>query len=115
MEHQRINDSTQPPFEGVAITVGGRTLVLPPLSFGYMRKNPNKLIGLATAKDVTEIMGDMVEIAHAALRRNYPDMTVDEVDDLLDYNTSKVVFAALKRASGAVPGEAQPGTETVSP
>ncbi len=106
---------SQPPFEGVAITVGGRTLVLPPLSFGYLRRNADKFTGLAGANDASAVMDTMIEMAHAALSRNYPEMTLEEVGELLDSNTSKVIFEALKQVSGFVSGEAPPGAATTNP
>lgn len=109
-----MTESAQPPFEGVAITVGGRTLVLPPLSFGYLRKNADKLVGIRGAASYEETIDTMIEVAHASLARNYPSITIEEVAEMLDRNTSQVVFDAIKRASGFDPGEAQPGTETKS-
>jgi hypothetical protein len=47
------------------------------------------------------------EIISAALGRNYPDMTVEKVLDLIDITNARDVIHAVFTGSGLRPGEAE--------
>lgn len=102
--------STELPYAGAPVRIGGRDFIVPPLSFGYIVKNGAKLRSPDPSATVEEIAQLHIEIAHAALRRNYPDLTIDEVGDMLDPNTSLALFESIKKASGYSSGEANLGT-----
>ena len=71
---------------GVVVAMGGRDWLVPPLTLGELRQLMPKV------RQLTEIgasMGEaqiavLVEIVTAALRRNYPDVTLEQVENLLD-------------------------------
>jgi probable phage associated protein len=42
----------------------------------------------------------VIDCAHAAMKRNYPDMTREEVADLIDIGNMNEVFAAVMDVSG---------------
>ena len=103
---------------GVTVTMGGQDWVVPPLTLGQLRQLMPKV------RELTEIgasMGEaqisvLVDIVTAALQRNYPEMTTDQVENFLDLgNASAVLNAVLTgsglKPSGAAVGEARaPGT-----
>jgi hypothetical protein len=112
---------------GVTVAMGGRDWIVPSLTLGQLRRLMPKV------RQLTEIgasMGEpqisvLVDIVTAALQRNYPEMTTDQVENFLDLgNASAVLNAVLTgsglKPSGAAVGEApapgmNPGAANASP
>jgi hypothetical protein len=103
---------------GMPIAMAGQDWLVPPLTLGQLRRLMPKV------RELTEIgasMGEsqiavLVEIVTAALQRNYPDVTADQVENLLDLGNAGVVLNVVLTGSGLKPrgtpvGEAPaPGT-----
>jgi len=91
--------------EGIKINLGGREFVAPPLPLKVFRLHPdwfetlNDLTGLPTPETV-EIM---TQIILSSLHRNYPDLTAEELEDLLDVNNMPI---AMRAVMGQATGEA---------
>lgn len=92
---------------GKDIELGGETYTVPPLTLGALQRFQSKLSdysGSLSADDVQTV----IDVATAALRRNYPDITSEKVADLIDLGNIQEVFMAVMSVSGLVPqGEAQ--------
>ena len=96
---------------GVAVAMGGQDWMVPPLTLGQLRRLMPKV------QQLTEIgasMGEaqiaiLVDIVTAALQRNYPEMTPDKVEDLLDLSNAGAVLNAVLTGSGLKPGGASAG------
>lgn len=88
--------------EGVRINLGGRDFVAPPLNFKALRQLTPKLAILASMGDVpTNDQTDVVlDVVLAALTRNYPDLTREELEDLLDLANLAKALEAIMGASG---------------
>lgn len=108
---------------GEWITFGAEAYRVPPLSFRGLQDLGERIAGLAAIAGVPT--GDQIaainEIVHAAMERNYPDITVLQVADLVDLeNFSDVLGAVLRisgfkpRAPGDDPGEAVASTGEAS-
>jgi len=98
--------------DGVSISLGGTEYVVPALSFKQLRNLQPKLATLGTVKGIpSEAQLDAVaEVVHAALSRNYPDLTLDQVGDMLDLTNMKHIVPAIMGISGLVSeGEALAG------
>jgi hypothetical protein len=101
---------------GVAVAMGGQDWMVPPLTLGQLRRLMPKV------RQLTEIgasMGDvqigvLVDIVTVALQRNYPDMTPDKVESLLDLGNAGAVLNAVLTGSGLKAGGAAMG-EAVAP
>lgn len=98
---------------GIEIAMGGQEWLVPPLTLGQLRRLMPKVQQLA---EIDASMGEaqvgiLVEIVAAALQRNYPDVTPETVESLLDLGNAGAVLNAvltgsgLKRYGGS-PGEA---------
>jgi len=91
---------------GVAVAMGGQDWMVPPLTLGQLRRLMPKV------RQLTEIgasMGEaqiavLVDIVTAALQRNYPEMTPDKVENLLDLGNASAVLNAVLTGSGLKPG-----------
>lgn len=87
---------------GVIIAMGGRDWLVPPLTLGQLRRLMPKVRQLT---EVGASMGEtqisvLVEIVSAALQRNYPEITTDMVENLLDLGNASAVLNAVLTGSG---------------
>lgn len=81
-----------PRIKGTEFDFGTKKLVIPPLSLGALDRYRE---ALETAPEPNTI----VDVTHAALVRNYPDMTRDEVADLVDLDNMHEVFNIVMNVS----------------
>lgn len=96
---------------GVAVAMGGQDWIVPPLTLGQLRRL------MPQVRQLTEIgasMGEaqiavLVDIVTAALQRNYPDMSPEKVENLLDLGNASAVLNAVLTGSGLRPGGAAMG------
>lgn len=116
-------NATKPPYEGQAITIAGKEWIVPPLNFARLKKLEEdlKLLGdLATVKNMAfptlQVRDAMTRIVHTAMTRNYPDLTTDEVEEMLDFSILmrliEIVFGVSglsKERAGDAPGETRTG------
>jgi hypothetical protein len=99
--------------DGITVKMGGKEWVVPPLTLKQLRKLEPKLAGLNQGMSPTDMKGldDVVEILHAALSRNYPELTSDEVEDLVDMGNFLQAIQAVMGISGLKKsGEAEAGS-----
>lgn len=87
---------------GITVTMGGRDWTVPPLTLGQLRLLMPKVRQLS---EIGAQMGEtqiavLVEIVAAALQRNYPDVTAETVEDLLDLGNAGPVLNAVLTGSG---------------
>lgn len=87
-----------PRFKGTVVP-GFGDWVVPPLNFRSLQELQDRL---ATYRgDVSkESISVVVDAAFHAVRRNYPDVTRDEVLDALDLENMEAVFGAVMDVSG---------------
>jgi hypothetical protein len=105
-------------FDGEKVRLGGREYVLPSLSVKQTRQLWEKIRGLnkgITEDSLPDKQHDAVEVIHAALSRNYPSMTFEEAEDLVDMNNMRRLLLVVSGLSGlTVPGSGPVG-ETAQP
>lgn len=93
--------------EGKIVRMAGADWNVPPLNFKALRRFREEL-GTMTPEALVN-SGKVVELIHAALLRNYPDLTFDALEDMLDMGNVMEVTEAVLAVSGLVakqPGEA---------
>lgn len=86
--------------KGIPMTLGdGTEYTIPPLTLGALEDNQEAIanVGQDLSPATVKVM---IDIAHAALRRNYPDMTREVVRDLIDVENMGDVFLAVMDVSG---------------
>lgn len=80
---------------------GGKIYMLPPLTMGAMERLQKGLADLSSAEALSpESVTTIVDAAHAALRRNYPELSRDDVADLVDVGNMFDVVGAVLDVSG---------------
>jgi hypothetical protein len=88
-------------FDGFKITIGGEEYIIPPLSLGQVRKHENDMKALSSKDtDPNERPQIMLRIIHAAMTRNYPDLTVGQVEDMVDLGNLLPIIEAVMNTSG---------------
>ena len=101
----------QPKYEGVVVKMAGEDYVIPPLSFKQLKmlQDDMKQLNTATAASSSDQQGVVLRIVLAALQRNYPDMTLEKLEDILDLGNIHEITQAiigvnqLKKAMGLPP------------
>jgi len=98
--------------EGVTIRIAGRDWMVPALTFKQLRRLQPQIELLATigAAATPEQIAAVSEIVRAALSRNYPELTTDDVEEMLDLGNAARIIGAILRGSGLNSGEARPGS-----
>jgi hypothetical protein len=86
-------------FKGIKLTLGGKDLVVPPLNFRSLQQLQDRLATFSGGVD-PESINLVVDATHEALKRNYPDMTRDDVIDGLDLENMLGVMEAVMDVSG---------------
>lgn len=88
--------------DGVEIKMGGTAYIVPPLTFKQIRNLESTLASFGNIDDSIsgEQMNQLIKVAHMALSRNYPDLTAEELEDLIDLGNAASIMHAVMGASG---------------
>ena len=97
--------------EGIVIQMGGKEFTVPALSLGQVRRLLPKIEKISTVNGLlnAEQMDCIVDVVHAAVIRNYPALTKEEVEDLIDLGNAAVIIKAVMGQSGLVRKDGAPG------
>jgi len=83
--------------------MGGKEYIVPSLNFRQLRTLGDTIAGFGSLQGGSftgEQMDDVIKVVHSALTRNYPEITVTDVEDMLDLNNATDVIGAILGASG---------------
>src|SRR5215472_14064126 len=93
-----------PKFDGAKITLGGTEYIVPPLTIKQLR---NGALEKIRDSDKALLEGNLfdsfvprVGVIGLAFRRNYPEMTDDMLEDLIDMGNINTVWMAVVGMSG---------------
>ena len=89
-------------FLGVTKNLGGADFVVPPLSLGQLKRLQPLLRSMGEADPEAQI-DLMSQVIFSSLSRNYPAITQDEVDDLIDVGNVADIFAVVVSVSALEP------------
>ena len=90
-------------FEGVKVTLGRQTYVVPALTCRQLKKhraNIAVLPQLLNRDPTDEEVDGLLDVFHAAVSRNYPDVDRDQLEDLVDLNNLPSLIQAVLAQSG---------------
>ena len=94
-------------YDGESIKIGGREFTVPPLNLkGVKKVEPmlKRLVEMSAnvaSTIITPEQSDLMrDIVLVALNRNYPEMTADELDDILDLGNLTNIMEAVTGQSG---------------
>lgn len=85
---------------GIATDLGGTWYVIPPIALGALEQLQDRIAQFNG--DVTDFsqIATVIDAAFAALKRNYPDITREEVANAIDVGNMAEVFEAIMDVSG---------------
>ena len=85
---------------GVELTFEGTAYVVPPLNAAAVKQYREDLASLLSAgsPDIEQVC----KLLHAALLRNYPELTMAQVEQWVDYGNLFEVIDAVMNVSGLV-------------
>lgn len=86
--------------KGIPIQFAGKEYVIPPLSLGALEQLQERIAGFTGDIRSKEQVATVLDAAHAALKRNYPDVTREDVADWIDVANMADVFEAVMDISG---------------
>jgi len=100
-----------PQFEGRVVHFGGKDWIAPALTLGPIKRLTPVLarLTLAGATDPMEQLGDIVQVVHASLVRNYPELTVEQLEEVIEIPALSDVVHAVLEVSGFTVEKADPG------
>lgn len=93
--------------EGTKVMMGGKEWIVPALNFRQVRTLQDKLTAQQTDPNF-DTLALTVEVVQMALSRNYPDVSMDEVEEMVDLRNAPGLFKTVMGQSGMVevaPGE----------
>jgi hypothetical protein len=93
-----------PRFEGEEIQLGGEKYIVPALSLGQVKRLEKELesLFLIEGMPTPEQIDNALTIFLAAINRNYPAMTLEDLLDLVDTGNLISIMKAVMRTSGLV-------------
>lgn len=86
--------------KGIPIPFNGTDYVVPPLSLGALEQLQERIASFTGDIRSKEQVATVLDAAHAALKRNYPEVTRDEVAEWIDVANMAEVFEAVMDISG---------------
>ncbi|WP_374335588.1 hypothetical protein [Leeia sp.] len=85
--------------KGVSLNLNGTTLVVPPLTLGALQQLQDRLAAFTGGLDSASI-ATVIDVALAALRRNYPELNREALADMIDVANMVDVMQAVMDVSG---------------
>lgn len=87
---------------GTVVQVNDQSFIFAPLSLGAIEKLLPALQGFQPSD-----VGTVIDVAHKSLKRNYPEITRDDVADMLYIDQLEEIMAAVMSVSGLKGKESQ--------
>lgn len=96
--------------KGIAFAFNNEdTYVIPPIALGALEQLQQRITEFSGDVMDTKSVATVIDAAHAALKRNYPDLTREAVADLIDVENMADVFACVMDVSGVKRKAAEAG------
>lgn len=89
-----------------------QTLVIPPIALGALEQLQERITAFTGDAMDSKSVATVIDASFAALKRNYPDITREEVADLIDVENMAEVFACVMDVSGLKRKAAEAGEPT---
>jgi len=99
-----------PKFAGETMNLGGTDFVIPPLSLGSLELFQERMASFKGGLDATSIKLT-IDLTHAALQRNYPAITRQEVGDVIDISNVEQVMSCVMKVAGLMSTQGEAGKD----
>ncbi len=89
--------------DGITMKLAGEEFTIPPLTFKQLKAHYPLLEDMNNPETAPiKKMESIVKLTHAALSRNYPALTIERVEELVDMGNLKAVSEAVLGSSGFI-------------
>ena len=97
-----VKPTVQSPIDGEWVEMGGKSYLIPPLNFKGIKAIQDDLSSISKIEGMPtdEQLSAMMNVVHRAAVRNYPGMTLAELEELVDMGNMVPVLNAVTKASG---------------
>jgi hypothetical protein len=85
--------------KGIPLPLGGKIYIVPPLNLGTLERLQERLASFTGGIDQDSV-STVLDAAHSALVRNYPELTRDQVAEVVDVANMAEVMEAVMDVSG---------------
>jgi hypothetical protein len=99
---------------GIKLTLGGKELIVPPLSLGAVEDMQDRLSAYKGVGDKASV-ATAIDALTASLKRNYPETTREEVRELIGLENMQDVMLAVMDVSGLRRQELESGEPAAKP
>jgi len=89
-----------PKYAGITLNLGGTDYILPPISLGALEQLQTRVSEFKGDVNDGKQVSTVIDSALASMQRNYPDITREQVADMIDIGNMADVFAAVMDVSG---------------
>lgn len=86
--------------KGIPVELGGEQFVVPPLSLGALEQLQERIANFRGDIGDKDQVATVIDAAHSALKRNYPELDRQTVADGIDVANMAEVFEAVMDVSG---------------
>ena len=86
--------------KGTQIELGGEQFVMPPLSLLHLEQFQSKFKSFDGVPTNPENISFFIDSVHAAMKRNYPECTREDIGEALGLESMNEVMSALVSVSG---------------
>lgn len=102
--------------EGASVRLGTEDYIVPALSLGQLKRNKENLQLVSTiGNSLTDAQQTAVlTVLQAAIGRNYPEVTVEQLEEWVDLRNMKQVILAVLGQSGLLKDPNDPPVKAVS-
>lgn len=83
------------PIEGQEISMGGSMMNIPALNFRQIKTLSPDIKKMENADTDEKRLAAQIKVIHQAIKRNYPDATIEDVEDIVDMTNILRVMAAV--------------------
>lgn len=83
------------PIEGQTIRMAGTDMIVPALNFRQIKALAPDIKKMEKERDDEKRLASQVKVIHQGIARNYPEATIEDVEELLDMTNILPVMAAV--------------------
>jgi hypothetical protein len=84
---------------GTALNLGGHEFIMPALNLDAYQSVEENIKKIGDVGDLSKELANAIPIVHAALLRNYPEITVEDVRGLMDFGNVSACLAAVVKVN----------------
>jgi hypothetical protein len=86
--------------DGIVVVIGEKEYTIPVLNFKSIREMVKLTERMSAAQSIEERLGTMSDIVLNGLKRNYPELTKEEIEEQLDLDNFERICGIVAEQAG---------------